>query len=57
MTIVIEAKHTPDIVKQVLAEKLKKQDKQQGNLSKHFGQLKRNLDGLQYQAVMRKNED
>lgn len=57
MTVVIEADDTPDIVKQVLAEKLKKREKQQGNLSKHFGQLKRNLDGLQYQIIMRKNED
>ena len=28
-----------------------------GNLSKHFGKLKRNIDGLEFQLEIRKNED
>ena len=38
---------------------LKKKEKSnsEGNLSKHFGKLKRNIDGLEYQLEIRKNED
>jgi hypothetical protein len=55
MTIVINEsnlKHTSKILK----DKLKKAAKK-GNLSKHFGKLKRNLDGLDYQISVRENED
>jgi hypothetical protein len=31
--------------------------KSEGNLSKNFGKLKRNIDGLEYQLETRKNED
>jgi hypothetical protein len=55
MTIVINKsnlKNTPKI----LSEKLKKSEKR-GNLSRHFGKLKRNIDGLEYQNSVRENED
>jgi len=54
MTIVIErsnAKNTSEI----LRKKLNKAGKS-GNLSRHFGKLKRNLDGLEYQSTIRENE-
>ena len=40
----------------ILSEKLKKSSKT-GNLMKHFGKLKRNIDGLKYQISLRENED
>jgi len=55
MTVIINksnSKHTSEI----LSEKLKKSPKT-GNLTKHFGKLKRNLDGLEYQVSVRENED
>jgi hypothetical protein len=55
MAIVINKsnlKNTPKI----LSEKLKKSEKS-GNLSRHFGKLKRNIDGLEYQNSVRENED
>ncbi|MEO5912199.1 MAG: hypothetical protein ABIP95_15015 [Pelobium sp.] len=54
MTIIIDksnAKNTSKILKQ----KLNKKEKL-GNLTKHFGKLKRNIDGLEYQMTARKNE-
>jgi hypothetical protein len=41
---------------EILSEKLQKPAKP-GNLSKHFGKLKRNIDGLAYQVLARANED
>jgi hypothetical protein len=38
------------------SEKLKQSTKT-GNLTKHFGKLKRNLDGLAYQNSVRRNEN
>jgi len=35
----------------------KESSKSKGNLSSHFGKLKRNIDGLEYQLEIRKNED
>lgn len=55
MTIVIEAKDAPNL-KKILEEKLKKTEKK-GNLAKHFGKLKRDLDGLSYQLAQRRDED
>jgi hypothetical protein len=55
MTIVID-KSNPKDTSKILSEKLKK-SKKKGNLSKHFGKLKRNIDGLKYQTSIRENED
>ncbi len=58
MTIVLDRKDVEDAdkLKQLIDVKLKKKEKQ-GNLAKHFGELKRGLDGLDYQMAMRKDED
>jgi hypothetical protein len=55
MTVVIN-KSNIKITSKILSEKLKKSEKK-GNLSKHFGKLKRNIDGLKYQTTLRENED
>jgi hypothetical protein len=55
MTLIINKSNSKNIAK-LLTEKLKKEPKK-GNLSKHFGKLKRNLDGLNYQTKIRENED
>lgn len=55
MTIVIDKNNSKNITK-ILSEKLKKK-KKKGNLAKHYGKLKRNLDGLNYQIAIRENED
>ncbi len=54
MTVTIDKNNAQDISR-ILSEKLKK-TRSKGNLSKHFGKLKRKLDGLAYQEVIRKNE-
>ena len=51
MTVKIDKKDSKNL-KKILNEKLKKTPKK-GNLSKHFGKLKRNLDGLEYQNSIR----
>ncbi len=55
MTIVIDKTNLKNISR-ILKEKLKKSSGK-GNLSKHFGKLKRDFDGLEYQNVMRENEN
>jgi hypothetical protein len=40
----------------ILSERLRKPSKP-GNLAKHFGKLKREIDGLQCQISARGNED
>ena len=55
MTVVIDKSNSKDTSK-ILKEKLKKSAKT-GNLTKHFGKLKRNIDGLKYQISVRENED
>ena len=55
MTLIIEKENLKE-VKILLDSKLKNEQKK-GNLSKHFGRLKRNIDGLEYQIKMRQNED
>jgi len=55
MTVVIDKSNLKNTSK-ILSEKLKK-SKKSGNLSKHFGKLKRNIDGLEYQIIARENED
>lgn len=57
MTVIIDKTNLQNITK-ILAAKLKKTSgKKRGNLAKHYGKLKRNLDGLDYQTAMRENED
>lgn len=55
MTVVIDKENSKNLAK-ILADKLKKPSKK-GNLVKHFGKLKRNIDGLKYQTTIRENED
>lgn len=55
MTIVINKENLKDSSK-ILSDKLRK-PKKKGNLSKHFGKLKRNLDGLAYQNSIREDEN
>jgi len=55
MTVIIDKSNLKNTSK-ILSEKLKKSTKS-GNLSKHFGKLKRNIDGLEYQISARENED
>jgi hypothetical protein len=55
MTISVGNKSKKEITK-ILEEKLKKSDSD-GKLLKHFGKLKRKLDGLNYQLEMRENEN
>jgi hypothetical protein len=55
MTVVIDNTNSKNI-QNILKAKLKTSNKK-GNLAKHFGKLKRNLDGLNYQIKLRENED
>jgi hypothetical protein len=55
MTLIIDKSNLKNTAK-ILNEKLKKSGKK-GNLTKHFGKLKRNIDGLSYQISIRENED
>ncbi len=55
MTVIIDKNNSKNLSK-ILKEKLSKKNKK-GNLEKHFGKLKRNIDGLEYQTTMRENED
>lgn len=54
MTIVITKTNSKEVSK-ILDKKLNN-PKKNGNLGKHFGKLKRNIDGLSYQLEMRENE-
>jgi hypothetical protein len=55
MTVVINKNNSKNVSK-ILSEKLGKSDKK-GNLAKHYGKLKRDIDGLKYQIAIRENED
>lgn len=55
MTLTVDKSNLKNISK-ILREKLKKSSGK-GNLSKHFGKLKRNIDGLEYQNSARENEN
>lgn len=55
MTVIIDKSNSNNLAK-ILKEKLKKSSSK-GNLTKHFGNLKRNIDGLKYQIEIRENED
>ncbi|WP_157499507.1 MULTISPECIES: hypothetical protein [Flavobacterium] len=56
MVLIIKKKNTKKEIDSIL-EKKEKSASKKGNLSKHFGKLKRNIDGLEYQLETRKNED
>lgn len=55
MVLVVKNKNSKKEIESFLEKKGTISSK--GNLSKHFGKLKRNLDGLEYQLEVRKNED
>ena len=55
MTVIIDKSNSKD-TSRILKEKLKKSPKG-GKLTKHFGKLKRKIDGLAYQLSVRENED
>lgn len=55
MVLIIKKKNAKKEIESFLEKKSKPVSK--GNLSAHFGKLKRNLDGLEYQLGKRKNED
>lgn len=55
MIVIIDMSNRKNTSK-ILSEIFKKSPKT-GNIAKHFGKLKRNIDGLKYQVSVRKNED
>lgn len=55
MTVIIGKSNLKNTSK-ILSKTLNKATKS-GNLSKHFGKLKRKIDGLAYQISNRENED
>jgi hypothetical protein len=55
MVLIINNKESKKEVINLLEKKINSLPK--GNLSKHFGKLKRNIDGLEYQVEARKNEN
>lgn len=55
MTVIIDKNNSKNISK-ILKEKLEKSDTK-GNLAKHYGKLKRDIDGLKYQIAIREDED
>ncbi len=54
MTITIRGKNAKEVSK-ILSEKLRR-PKKSGGLARHFGKLKRKIDGLTYQQEVRENE-
>ena len=57
MAVLIDNKSNAKKIADILSKKLQNRKKKGGNLAKHFGKLKRNIDGLEYQIAMRENED
>ncbi|MCG9880957.1 MAG: hypothetical protein MH472_10205 [Bacteroidia bacterium] len=55
MTIIINKDNSSNI-SNILNKKLKSRNKKD-NLAKHFGKLKRKIDGIEYQSKIRINED
>ncbi len=53
MTIIIDKNNVKNI-NSILIKKFKQEPKK-GNLAKHFGKLKRNIDGLTFQLKIREN--
>jgi CRISPR/Cas system-associated protein Cas10 (large subunit of type III CRISPR-Cas system) len=55
MTLIIDKNNSKN-TERLLSDLLKKKSKK-GNLTKYFGVLKRDIDGLQYQMEIRENEN
>lgn len=55
MTVTINKKNIAQAIS-ILEEKVKR-GRKEGNLTKHFGKLKRGLDGLSYQITAREDEN
>lgn len=55
MTVLVRKTEMKNLSK-ILTKNLDKRPSN-GNLEKHFGKLKRNLDGLSYQIDIRKDEN
>ncbi len=55
MALIIDKNNSKNI-ESLLSIKLKKENKE-GNLAKHFGELKRDINGLKYQLELRENEN
>lgn len=55
MTVIIDKNNSKNVSK-ILKEKLQKSNSK-GNLVKHFGKLKRDIDGLKYQIAIREEEE
>ena len=55
MVLIIKKKESKKEIDSLLKKKM--ESNLDGNLSKHFGKLKRNIDGLKYQLEVRKDED
>ncbi len=55
MILIIKKQDSEKKIASLLENKIRSVSK--GNLSKHFGNLKRNIDGLDYQLEVRKNEN
>lgn len=55
MAVIIDKKNQKE-AHRILPGKMKK-NRKEGKLAKHFGKLRRNIDGLKYQLTMRENED
>ena len=54
MTVIIN-KDNANNTSKILVDRINK-TKKTGNLNKHFGKLKRNIDGLDFQKKLRKDE-
>lgn len=55
MTVVVRKADLKNLTK-ILTDNFEKKP-EKGNLEKHFGKLKRNFDGLDYQIEIRKDEN
>ena len=55
MTLIIN-KDSPEKIAKLLENKLSTKSRS-GKLNKHFGKLKRKIEGLNYQKLIRANED
>ena len=55
MTLIINCSNESKIT-ELLRDALKKSN-DKGNLLSHYGKLKRNIDDIEYQNEIRKNED
>ena len=56
MVLIIKKNESKKEIETLLAKR-EKSNIEREYISKHFGKLKRNIDGLEYQMEIRKNED